>query len=208
MSKFRTLVENLLDIQHWLCPEEDTPIAEGDKKVFDDETGYNSSKDEQYILEKLKEKWPDVIMSYTDDRFVNPETHRHFQLDFYIPSEDMGMNYNKIFTHGRRKYNPNDPNCQKDVEWLKQQEGDYYKRALKQWTVTDPLKRKVAEFNGLKLIEWFNLDEFETWYNHPELSYEEYKYAPESMQYDSEEYFKQKARGRDIYGVDSDPYAA
>ena len=204
MSKFKTIVENLNDIKQWLS--QSSPIEEGDKKIFDKDSGYNSSKDEQYIFEKLKEKWPDVIISYTDDRFVNPDTNRHFQADYYIPSEDWFLNYNKIFTHGRRKYNPDDPNCQKDVEWLKSQDGDYYKRALKQWTVTDPIKREIAKINGLKLIEWFNLDEFNTWLAKPELTYEQYKQAPESMQYDSKEYFKQKARGRDIYGNDSDPY--
>lgn len=206
MSKFRDLVENLNDIKQWLS--QSSNIQEGDKKVFDKDSGYNSSKDEQYIFEKLKEKYPNIVISYTDDRFVNPETHRHFQLDFYDPDSDTGFNYNKTWTHCRRKFNPNDPSCQEDVKWLESQPGDYYERALKQWTITDPIKREVAKANGLKFIEWFNLDEFNTWYENPELTYEEYKYAPDSMQYDSEEYFKQKARGRDIYGNDSDPYAA
>lgn len=185
---------------------ESCAFTEGDKKVFDKDSGYNSSIDEEYIFNKLKEKWPDVKMSYTDDRFVNPETHRHFQSDYYIPSKDWFLNYNKIFTHGRRKYDQNDPKCQEDVKWLESMSkpGNYYERALKQWTITDPIKREVAKNNGLKLIEWFNLDEFNTWFNNPELTYEEYKYAPDSIQYDSEEYFKQKARGRDIYGNDSD----
>lgn len=199
MNKFKDLVLEAL-----------TEIAfdEGEKKVFDPNSGYNSSKDEFYIFDKLKEKWPDTVMSYTDDRFINPNTNRHFQLDFYVPSIDTGFNYNKMITHGRRKYNPNDPNHQKDVAWLESQSGDYYKRMLKQWTITDPIKREVAKQNGLKLIEWFNLDEFETWLADPTLTYEEYQHAPESMQYDSEEYFNQKARGRDIYGNDSEPDAA
>ena len=205
MSKFRELVENLNDIKQWLS--QSSTIQEGDKKVFDKDSGYNSSKDEQYIFDKLKEKYPNIIISYTDDRFVNPETHRHFQLDFYDPDSDTGFNYNKAWTHGRRKFNPNDPSCQEDVKWLESQDGDYYKRALKQWTITDPIKREVAKAGELKLIEWFNLDEFNTWFANPELTYEEYKYAPDSLQYDSEEYFKQKARGRDVYGNDSDPYA-
>ena len=85
MSKFRNLVENLNDIKQWLS--QSSSIKEGDKKVFDKASGYNSSKDETYIYEKLKEKYPDVIISYTDDRFVNPETNRHFQSDLYIPSK-------------------------------------------------------------------------------------------------------------------------
>ena len=194
MSRFRELVESLI-------------LVEGDKKVFDKNTGYNTSKDELYIFDKLKEKWPEVVMSYTDDRFVNPETHRHFQLDFYIPSKDMGFNYNKHIRHGRSKYDSSNPHCQEDVKWLKTMPGDFYKKILHTWTELDPLKRQVAKEAGLKFIEWFNLDEFEKWYADPSLSYEEYKTAPESLQYDSEEYFRQKANGRDVYGLDSDPYA-
>ena len=71
MSKFKELFENLNDIKQWLSPDPKR-IQEGDKKVFDKDSGYNSSKDEQYIFEKLKEKYPNIVISYTDDRFVNP----------------------------------------------------------------------------------------------------------------------------------------
>ena len=184
-------------------------LKEGDKKVFDKDSGYNSSEDELFYFDLLKKKWPDVIMSYTDDRFVNPDTHRHFQADYYIPSKDWFINLDKTITHGRRPYNPNDPNCQADVKWLKSkaEPGNYYERMLKQWTITDPIKRQIAKDNNFRLIEIFNMDEFNKWYENPELTYEEYKFPPESMQYDSNEYFKQKDRGRDIYGNDSDPYA-
>ena len=206
MSRFRNLIENLNDIKQWLS--QSSEIKEGDKKVFDKDSGYNSSLDEQYIFEKIKEKYPDAIISYTDDRFINPETKRHFQSDIYIPSKDWFINLNKTWTHGRRPFNPTDPKCQADVKWLESQDGDYYKRALKQWTITDPIKREVAKANNFRLIEFFNLDEFNKWFENPELTYEEYKYAPDSLQYNSEEYFKQKARGRDIYGNDTQPYAA
>jgi hypothetical protein len=210
MSKFRKIVEEILDEKEFINDsflDEDKEYKS--KKKFDKDSGYNVSKDEEYYLNLLKKKWPDVKPSYTDDRFVNPETHRHFQIDFYIPSKDWAINLDKIITHGRRPYNPDDPNCQDDVKWLKSmaKPGNYYERMLKQWTITDPIKRKVAKENGLRLIEIFNMDEFNKWYENPELTYEEYKYPPKSMQYDSDEYFAQKDRGRDIYGVDSDPYA-
>lgn len=199
MSKFRSIVESIL--------ESPVNIAEGDKKIFDKESGYNISEDELYIFNKLKEKFPNIKMSVTDDRFVNPETHRHFQIDFYDPDSDTAFNFDKHIKHGRRKYNSEDPNCQADVKWLENKDGEFYAKILHTWRDLDPLKREVAKQNGLNFIEWFNLDEFNNWYSNPELSYEEYKYAPESMQYDSDEYFKQKARGRDIYGLDSNPYA-
>ena len=55
----------------------------------------------------------------------------------------------------------------------------------------------------MKYVDIYNMDEFNNWYNNPELTYEEYRVSPESMQYDSDEYFNQKARHRDIYGNDS-----
>lgn len=199
MTYFRNLVESILNAH----------LEEGDKKVFDKNSGYNSSYDEEFIEEKLKEKYPNLIMSYTDDRFVNPETNRHFQLDFYDPDSDTGFNYNKHIKHGRRKFDENDPACIDDVKWLESlaKPGNFYEKILHTWKDLDPLKRLIAKEAGLKYIEWFNIDEFLKWYENPELTYEEYKTAPESMQYDSDEYFIQKDRGRDVYGNDSRPYA-
>lgn len=203
-SMYHELQENLSNL--FKEKEMNNILDEGDKKIFTKgNTHYNSSEDELYYYDLLKKKWPDVIMSYTDDRMVSPDTHRHWQMDFYIPSKDMAINLNKHIRHGRRPYNPADPNCQKDVRWLKSkaEPGNFYEKILHTWTELDPLKRKIAKDTGLKYIEIFNMDEFNTWYNNPELTYEEYKFAPESMQYNSNEYFKQKARHRDIYGNDS-----
>ena len=38
------------------------------------------------------------------------------------------------------------------------------------------------------------------------LDYEEYKHPLPTMQYDRDEYFKQKARGVDIFGNSSNPH--
>lgn len=195
MSTFRKLVENIL------------AFSEGDKKVFDKDSGYNISKDEEYYYDLLKKRWPDIEKSITRDDFVNPETHRHFQIDFWVPSENMAIQINKHIKHGRQKFNPENPMHQKDVAWLKTMPGDFYKKILYTWTELDPLKRELAKNAGFKYVEIFNMDEFNKWYENPNLTYEEYKTAPESMQYNSEEYFDQKERGRDIYGVDSDPLA-
>lgn len=198
----------LLAIKRFYDDEYNALIAESDeyksKKIFDKDSGYNISKDEEYIYDKLKEKYPNIQKSVTDDRFVNPETHRHFQIDFYDPDSDTAFNLNKHIKHGRRKYNPEDPNCQSDVKWLESKDGEFYAKILHTWRDLDPLKREVAKQNGLKFIEWFNMDEFNKWYENPSLTYEEYRYTPDSMQYNSDEYFAQKARGRDIYGNDSD----
>ena len=62
----------------------------------------------------------------------------------------------------------------------------------------------VAVPDFLIYAEYFIRKDFgDKWYENPNLSYEEYKY-PTTLEYDSDEYFLQKDRGRDIYGLDSD----
>ena len=177
-------------------------LEEGDKKVFDKDTGYNVSEDENFYYELIKRKWPDVERSQTFEDFRNPENNRPWQVDFYVPSENMMIQINKNWRHGRRPYNPEDADCQADVEWLESQNGEYYDKVLYTWTQLEPLKRKLAKDLGYKYVEIFNMDEFITWYQNPELTYEEYKH-PTRLKYDSDEYFAQKARHRDIYGNDS-----
>jgi len=193
MSKFRLIVESIL--------ESPINIEEGDKKVFDKDSGYNVSKDENFYYDLIKKKWPDAERSQTFDTFRNPENNRPWQVDIYVPSEKMMIMIQKNWKHGRRPYDPTDKTCQDDVNWLKSKKGEFYNKVLYTWTELDPLKRKIARQLGYKYIEIFNMDEFLEWYKNPTLTYEEYKH-PVTLQYDSDEYFKQKANHRDIYGND------
>lgn len=186
-----------------ICFFENYLKTEGDKKVFDKDSGYNVSEDENYYFDLIKKKWPDAERSKTFDEFRNPENNRPWQVDIFIPSENKMIQIQKNWKHGRRPYNEDDPLCQSDVKWLKSKDGAYYDKVLYTWTVLDPLKRQVAKDLGFDYIEIFNMDEFLKWYENPNLSYEEYKY-PTTLEYDSDEYFLQKDRGRDIYGLDSD----
>ena len=200
------LTNILLQIKRFYDDEYNALIAESDeqesKKIFDKDSGYNVSEDENFYYELLKKKWPDIERSKTFDDFRNPENNRPWQVDFYVPSENMMIQINKNWRHGRRPYDPTDPDCQADVEWLKSNKGEYYDKVLYTWTKLEPLKRKIAKDLGYRYVEIFNMDEFLDWYNNPNLTYEEYKH-PTRLQYDSDEYFAQKARHRDIYGNDS-----
>ena len=189
MSRFRKLVEEALK----------------NNKVFDKDSGYNSSADEEYYWDLIKEKWPDAEKSVTLEDFRNPDNNRPWQCDYYVPSEKMIIQINKNWKHGRRPYNPEDPSCQEDVKWLKSEKGDYYDKVLYTWTELEPLKRQVAKELGYKYVEIFNIDEFKDWYANPSLTYEEYKH-PIPLKYDREEYFSQKDKGNDVYGNDTKPH--
>lgn len=199
MSQFETLVRNILESYGF-------DLEEGEGKVFDKDSGYNVSDDENYYWEKIKEKWPDAKKSQTLDEFRNPENHRPWQIDILLPDEKIMIQANGHLKHGRRPYNPEDPNCQADVDWLKSKKGDFYDKVLYTWTELDPLKRKIAKELGYRYLEFFNIAEFDKWYENPELTYEEYKNPPKSLQYDREEYFKNKEKGIDLYGNSSNPH--
>ena len=168
------------------------------KVISDPKTGISVSKDEDYIYDKLVDKYGEVKRQYKDEE-------RHpWVVDYYIPSEDMFIEYLKHWTHGRKKYDPKNPFHQKDVEWLKDKakDNEFYARALKQWTETDPEKEKSAIENGLNYVVFYNLREFETWLKNPKMQYRQYA-DPDSLRYNSEDYFAKKARGFDTNGNDS-----
>lgn len=40
----------------------------------------------------------------------------------------------------------------------------YYRAAIQTWTVKDPLKREIAKKNSLNWIEFWNMYQFEKWF--------------------------------------------
>ena len=195
-TSFINNIKDVLSENGYIFDEKKTKV------ISDPKTGVSVSKDEDYIYDKLKEKYGEVKRQYKDeDRYP-------WDVDFYIPSEDLFIEYLKHWTHGRRVYDPEDPECQADVQWLKSKADDneFYKRCLDQWTIKDPEKMQVARDNGLNLVVLYNLREFDRWFENPDMQYRQYR-DPDSLQYDSEDYFAKKAQGYDTNGVDSDPYA-
>lgn len=166
--------------------------------VTDKETGISISDGENYIYDKLKEKYgaKDIERQYTD------EEKYPYSADFYIPSENMIIEYSKHWTHGRKKYNPDDPQHQKEVEELKKAHNAFSDRAIDTWTRVDPEKEQTAKDAGYKYLVFYNMREFDKWFEDPSLTYEEYA-DPDPMIYDSDEYFKQKARGENPMGIDA-----
>ena len=65
-----------------------------------------------------------------------------------------------MWTHGKHPFNKNDEN---DIEiinnWkIKSEASKFYKSAIQNWTITDPLKRKTAKDNKLNYLEIFPND--------------------------------------------------
>ena len=128
---------------------------------------FNKSKPEEEIHNLLKEKFPDTISQYRSSLYP-------YNCDFYIPSKDVFMEINFLWTHGFHPYNPNNPEDLSIVnQWKKKSKEinfkgktkDYFKVAIYTWTDLDVRKRELAKANGLNYLEFFTMEEFMGWYN-------------------------------------------
>lgn len=121
-------------------------------KTKKDNNSFIFSKTELKVYELLKTKFSIVERQYKSEKYP-------FKCDFYIPSEDLYIEYNGIWTHGKHPFNSADNDDLKQLEKLKlkAQTSDYYKSAINTWTITDPLKRQTAKNNNLNFIELWNI---------------------------------------------------
>ena len=105
----------------------------------------------------------DIIQSYTDDRYKNPNTKRNFVCDFYIKSLDLFIEYQGSQYHHGHPFDPNNEDDINELSRLKAESEKLHKSDNKSefqvdniiydWTVRDPMKRKVALDNGIRYLE-------------------------------------------------------
>lgn len=107
---------------------------------------FNTSKPEEEYYEKLKSEYGEdnVIRYYSDERYP-------FVCDFYIPSEDLFIEYNGSWTHGGHPFNELDLDDISKLEYWEERSKDskYYKNAIYTWTDLDVRKQKIAKENNL-----------------------------------------------------------
>lgn len=125
----------------------------------------SSSKGEQYIKQKLEEKFYIVEHNYKQD------PRYPFYCDFYIPDLDLFIEYQGFEGHGNHPFNSQ---CKEDLlileHWIEKAEQrkldkrNKYLGYIETWTQKDPLKRQTAKQNNLNWIEFFTLKEFDNWY--------------------------------------------
>lgn len=113
---------------------------------------FNTSIPEDESFTILKERYPDTVTQYKDDRYP-------FVCDFYIPSLDLFIECNYHWTHGGHPYNEYNDDDNHMLESWKRKNTEYYDNAIRTWTVRDTTKRNTAKQNKLKYIEFWNIDE-------------------------------------------------
>lgn len=117
---------------------------------------YKKSDTEDLSYQKLIEVYHDTIRQYRSREYP-------FYCDFYIPSIDLYIECNYFWTHGPEPYDINNFNHQEIVQRWKDSDTDFFRNAIKNWTITDVKKRKVAKENDLNYIEFFDIEEFIRW---------------------------------------------
>lgn len=122
----------------------------------------NSSKPEKDSYQKLCDVFglENVKRQYHDDRYP-------FMCDFYIRHLDLFIELNGHWTHGPAPYDSAKPEHQVLLEkWISKSSSigkDFYMRAIKTWTVADPLKYQTAQENELHYIVFWTYNELAVW---------------------------------------------
>lgn len=111
---------------------------------------------------KLENDVFDIIKETID---INTERQYSSQLypyhcDYYLPKYDLYIELNGLWTHNDHLYDEN--NIKDKLELLEWQQkaltSDFYKTAIKTWTITDPEKYKTAKDNNLNILFIYSCD--------------------------------------------------
>jgi hypothetical protein len=125
---------------------------------------FNTSEDEELIAELLKQKFPDLKRQFKSKLYP-------FNCDFYIPSQDLYIEFNGFWTHGwydNKLIGAFDSNNSQHLEILQEwkiKNTNFYRNAIHTWTVKDPLKVKTAKQNNLNFMVFWTVEEVKDWIN-------------------------------------------
>lgn len=116
---------------------------------------FNSSKAEDSFYQSLLPYFDsdDIVRQYRDEK------RYPFNCDFYIKSLDLFIELNLHWTHGGKPFDPNDEECQNKLAlWQeKAKTSNFYKNAIKVWTVSDNQKLLTATKGGLNYIAVYSM---------------------------------------------------
>lgn len=110
----------------------------------------NTSEPENKIAELLIAFFGDQVKrEYVSEKYP-------FHCDFFIPSEELYIEYHGFFTHGGRAFFNTDDDKNKINKWKSQKNSQFIEHAIKGWTVMDVNKRNIAYENNLNFIEIYD----------------------------------------------------
>lgn len=142
-------------VEHILQNKNFVNKAFNTKKV---NNNFKTSNVEEKIYELLCKKFNKVERQYISSLYP-------FHCDFYIVEKDLYIEYQGLWTHGKKPFE----NTKEDLEVLdiwkeKSKTSLFYSSAIENWTIRDSLKRETANKNNLNWLEFFTFEEFLIWY--------------------------------------------
>lgn len=145
------------------CTLNNEAVREKAERTFRKNKSSSKSYEEMKILDILKTKFSDVKTQYKEYRYP-------FKCDYYIPNLDLFIEYQGSWVHGPNKYNCHckfDPQNEYHLEVVEKmllENSKYYDKVVNTWTQRDVLKRNTAKQNNLNYLEFFNMNEFNKWF--------------------------------------------
>lgn len=114
---------------------------------------FTTSSTEECIAQKLADDGIRYIRQYKCERYP-------FHCDFYLEDYDLFIEIQAMWTHGKRPFNPDDPECMLTLEeWQdKAKTSQFYINAIEVWTDSDVRKRDAAKANNINYLEIFSND--------------------------------------------------
>lgn len=134
---------------------------------------FNTSQQEENIYNLLLQKFnkDDIERQYKSKLYP-------FYCDFYIKSLNLYIEYHGTWTHGHKPFK-NSIEDIKIIDELKKKSQEinfkgkrklFYLSALNVWTKSDPLKLQTFKQNKLNYKIFYNIKQFENWFNKIKLS--------------------------------------
>lgn len=118
---------------------------------------FHVSLQEEEIYKLLVEKYGYVKRQYKSKEYP-------FYCDFFIPSENLYIEYNGHWTHNKEPF-INSKKQQNILNEWKNKKSKFYNNAIVTWTKRDVLKRETAEKNNLNWKEFFNMEQIKLFLN-------------------------------------------
>ena len=130
------------------------PMSDAQKQKIKDSQYATKKKNNSFHVSYQEDNYyRELCMHYGDDNVIRQYIDKRypFACDFYIPSEDLFIEFNRTWTHGGH---PFDPMSLEDISKLEMWEekaktSKYYKNAIYTWTNLDVRKQEVAKDNKL-----------------------------------------------------------
>lgn len=115
-------------------------------------------EEEAYIILEEKYGQENVLRQYKSDEYP-------FACDFYVKSEDLYVEIQGNWTHGKHAYNKDSMEDQNKLSLWKTRSKDhpYYINAIKTWTIRDVKKREIAKKNNLNFKEFWSILDLQNW---------------------------------------------